>query len=84
MKTIQKILFLHMYAENEPAMKRNESVLNELPGKLYTIEANGKIPGNFKCPLELIQESKESKANKNRRFNKVAEAKSWRKSNINS
>ena len=34
---------LHMYAENEPAMKRNEAVLNDLPGQLYTIEANGKI-----------------------------------------
>ena len=29
-----------MYAENEPAIKRNEAVLNELPGELYTIEAN--------------------------------------------
>ena len=29
-----------MYAENEPAMKRNESVLNELPGKLFITEAN--------------------------------------------
>ena len=26
---------LHMYAENEPAMKRNEAVLNELPGELH-------------------------------------------------
>ena len=25
---------LHMYAENEPAMKRNEAVLNDLPGRL--------------------------------------------------
>ena len=32
-----------MYAENETAMKKNESVLNELPGELYTIEANGKF-----------------------------------------
>ena len=64
MKTIQKILSLHMYAQNEPAMKRNESVLNELPGKLYTIEANGKIPGNFKCPLELIQAAQNQKQTK--------------------
>ena len=30
---------LHLYAENEPAIKRNEAVLNELPDELYTIEA---------------------------------------------
>ena len=28
---------LHMYAKNKPAMKRNEAVLNNLPGELYTI-----------------------------------------------
>ena len=39
---------LHMYAENEPAMKRNEAVLNDLPGQLYTIEANNKIQQNIK------------------------------------
>ena len=44
-----------MYAENEPPMKRNEAVLNDLPGQLYAIEANGKIPDNFKYPLALIQ-----------------------------
>lgn len=27
-----------MYAENEPAIKRNEALLNALPGELYTIE----------------------------------------------
>ena len=36
----------HMYAENEPAIKRNEAVLNELPDELYTIEA--------RYPLVLI------------------------------
>ena len=46
---------LHKYAENEPAMKKNEAVLNELPGELYTIEANDKIPNNCKYPLTLIQ-----------------------------
>ena len=44
-----------MYAENESAMKRNESVLNELPGEHYTIEVNDKIPDNCKYLLELIQ-----------------------------
>ena len=44
-----------MYAENEQAMKRNEAVLNELPGELYIIEANDKGPDNCKYPLPLIQ-----------------------------
>ena len=37
---------LHMYAENTAAMKRDDVVLNELPGEPYTIEANDKIPDN--------------------------------------
>ena len=44
-----------MYAENEPAMKKNEDVLNYLSGELYTTEANDKIPNNCKYPLALIQ-----------------------------
>ena len=39
---------LRMYAENEPAIGRNEAVLNNLPGKVYTIEADDKIPDNYK------------------------------------
>ena len=35
----------------EPAMKRNEIVLNDLPGQLYTIESNDKTPDNCKCIL---------------------------------
>ena len=46
---------LHMYAENEPAMKRNDAVLNNLPGKLYPIEADDKILDNCKYPLATIQ-----------------------------
>ena len=41
---------LHMYSENEPAMKKNNAVLNDLPGDLYKIEAVDKIPDNFKYP----------------------------------
>ena len=52
---------LHMYAENKPAMKRNEAVLNELPGELYIIEANDKIPDNCKYPLPLIEAAKNQK-----------------------
>ena len=36
-------------------MKWNEAVLNELPGELYTIEANDKIQDNFKYSSALIQ-----------------------------
>ena len=39
---------LHMYAENEPAMKRN------VVGELYTIEANEKIPDNCEYSLALL------------------------------
>ena len=44
-----------MYAEIKPAMKRNEAVLNDLPGELYTIKANDKIPNYCRYPLALIQ-----------------------------
>ena len=44
-----------MYDKNKPAMKRNEAVLNDLPGELYTIQADDKIPDNCKHPLTLIQ-----------------------------
>ena len=37
---------LYIYAKNESVMKRSEAVLNELPGELYRIEANDKIPDN--------------------------------------
>ena len=37
-----------MLSENEPAVKRNEAVLNDVPGQLYTIEAYSKIQDNCK------------------------------------
>ena len=46
---------LHMYAENEPAIKRNDAILNDLPGELYAIESDDKIPDNRKYPLAAIQ-----------------------------
>ena len=52
---------LKMYAKNEPAMKRNEGVINDLPGKPYTIKANDKIPDNCKYPLVLIQAAQNQK-----------------------
>ena len=32
-----------MYAENEPVTKRNDAVLNDLPGEVYTIEVMTKF-----------------------------------------
>ena len=52
---------LHMFAENEPAIKRNEAVLNKLPGEIYTIEANDKIPDNRKHTLALKQVAQNQK-----------------------
>ena len=74
---------LHMYVEIKTALKRDEAVLNELPGELYTTEANYKIPDNYKYPL-AYRSCSESKVNKHRRLNKVAEVKNWCKSNVNS
>ena len=34
---------LYMHAENEPAMKRNEAVSNDLSGEFYKIKGNGKF-----------------------------------------
>ena len=42
-------------------MKRNEAVLNELPGELYIMEVNDKIPDNCKYPLTLIQAAQNQK-----------------------
>ena len=44
-----------MYAENEPVKKRNDAVLKDLSGELYTIEADDKIPDNCRYPLATIQ-----------------------------
>ena len=44
-----------MYAENEPDMKRNEAVPNDLPGDPYRIVATDKISDNWNYPLALIQ-----------------------------
>ena len=52
---------MDIYTENEPAMKKNEAVLNELPGELYTIEANDKIPDNCKHTLALTQAAQNKK-----------------------
>ena len=46
---------LLMHAENEPAIGKNETVLSNLPGELiYTIEADDRIPDNYKYLLTMI------------------------------
>ena len=52
---------LHMYAENEPAMERNEVALNDLPGELYTVDADNKVPDNCKYPLAMIETAQNQK-----------------------
>ena len=52
---------LHMYGENDSAMKKDNAALNDLPGKLYTIEADDKIPDNCKYPLGTIQAAQNQK-----------------------
>ena len=46
---------LHIYLENDPAVKKDDAVLNGLPGELYTIEDDVKIPDYCKCPFVTYQ-----------------------------
>ena len=46
---------LHMFKENEPAIVKNETVLHGLPGVLYIIEVNGKIPEHCQYSLAMTQ-----------------------------
>ena len=52
---------MHIYEENEPAVKGNKAVLKELFSEHYAIEANGKIPDNCKYLLALIQAAQNQK-----------------------
>ena len=56
-------------------MKRNEAVLNDLPGEPYTIEASDKVPHNCKYPLALIQAAQNFCFGKSRRFSKLLQLK---------
>ena len=62
---------LHMYAENEPALKRNEAVSNNLPGELCTIKADEKIPDNCKYPLALTEAAQNKKPTNTRDLAKL-------------
>ena len=55
---------LQMYPENEAAMESNDVVLNDLPGEVYTIGTDDKIPDNCKYQLatnEAAQNQKQAK-----------------------
>ena len=60
---------LHLYAENETAIKRNDAVLNEC--KLYTIEADVKISDNCKYPFATIQAAQNQKQTSTRGLSKL-------------
>ena len=61
-----------MDVENEPFMKMNAAVLNDLPGELYIIKANDKISDSFKYLLALIQAAQNQKQIKNVKFSRFA------------
>ena len=44
------------YIQNESAMKRNETVLKDLTGELYTEEANETLSDSYKYPLATTQD----------------------------
>ena len=52
---------LHTHAENEPTMLKNQTVLNDLPGEVYSIEAADKIPDGCSYPLYMIQAAQNQK-----------------------
>ena len=58
-----------MYTENELAIRSNDSLLNDLPGELYTIEAIDKILYNCQYRVTVFHSSENGI---NKRFVKVA------------
>ena len=52
---------LHMYAENEPTIFRNQMILDVLPGQLYTIKAIDKIPDDCSYSRNVIQDAQNQK-----------------------
>ena len=54
-------------------MKRNDAILNDLPGELYAIETDGKVPDNGKYRLATTHAAQNQKQRNRRfRFSKVA------------
>ena len=46
---------LHMYAKKAPAAFKHQIVLSSLPGEVYSVEANDKIPDGCRYPFSIIQ-----------------------------
>ena len=73
---------LHINAENEPAVKTNEAVLNNLPGELYMVETNYKIPDNCKYLLPTIQAAQNQNQGNTGNLAKLVKRKNGCKSNV--
>ena len=71
---------LHMYAQNEPTIKRNYVVLNELLSELYTIEANDKILDNYRYSLVTIEAAQNQNQPK-KSLEKLLKLHNWLQSN---
>ena len=52
---------LHMYVDNAQVVLINQTVPNNLPGKVYPIEANEKTLDDLRCPFFMIQAAKNQK-----------------------
>ena len=46
---------LYIYTENAPTVLRNQAVLNNLSGHVYSIRGNGKFSGECRYPFSVIQ-----------------------------
>lgn len=45
---------MNMYTESAPTVLRNQTVLNNLPDEVYSVEANEKTPDDCRYPLPVI------------------------------
>ena len=45
---------MNMYTESAPTVLRNQTVLNNLPDEVYSVEANEKTPDDCRYPLSVI------------------------------
>ena len=44
---------MNMYTESAPTVLRNQTVLNNLPDEVYSVEANEKTPDDCRYPLSV-------------------------------
>ena len=49
---------MHSYTKNEPVIKRNKAIPNNLPDKFYTIRSDDKVVDNIIYPLATVQDAK--------------------------